>query len=134
VFFLHRFTVFNVQVLASVVSVVAGGVITVFLGMIGASEKLYSWVGYCVGLALGVIAFGVLKVGAQPELKSINTRSEPESKDPRLQMLDELHERYSSSKISFQEFHVAKQGILSQIGKDPTLRKSGPKRGEVSEP
>src|SRR5271157_3777168 len=105
IFFLHRFKVFNAQVLGAVVSVVAGGTVVTFLGTIGSEAKLWAWIGYCMGLCFGVVIFSRQGVG---EMQS-------ESRDPRLKMIDDLHSRYVHSKLSREQYEEAKGKILAAI-------------------
>lgn len=107
VFFVKRFTVFNAQVLGAVVSIVAGGVVTAFLGV----GKATAWVGYCIGLGsvlVPLLLFPVIAMGS---------RTESDSKDPRLKMLDELEDR--KHRLSTQEFDSTKSAILADIRNKP---------------
>ena len=113
-FFLNRFDVFNTKALGSVVSVIAGGVVTAFLGVSKqASWVGYAWVGYCCGLfvvLLFLVTFDQLVISS-PVAKS--------GEDPRLKMLDELRERYLRDVIDKTQFEAAKAEILAGIGTHP---------------
>ena len=124
VYFLDRFDVFNAKVLGAVVSVIAGGTITTFLGTRGITSKVFPWGGYCLGLFFGVLAFGVSGFGRRLASQPAQNEAEPksQSKDPRLRMLDELHSRYKNNVVDVTEYSRAKQKILSDIEKDPALR------------
>ena len=118
VHFIHRFEVFNAQVLTAVVSVVAGGTVTVFLGTNGQSAKAFPWVGYCVGLGFAVVSFGAFGLGTPKS--QIKPQAPPEAKDSRLRMLDELYERKERGQIDIVEYGLAKERILADINSHPS--------------
>jgi hypothetical protein len=121
-FFLNRFTEFNSKILGSVISIIAGGVVTAFLG----ADKVYSWAGYCIGLGsmLFLLAFGTdsLDVGKPDDSRKIASQTSA-TKDPRLQMLDELYERYKIDALTYKEYLDLKQAILSDLEKNPATAK-----------
>lgn len=88
----------------------------------------YAWVGYCLGLLIGIVLFGVLGIGRHymsgsdgGPSRTISKLPEP-SDDPRLKMIDELHSRYMADKITLNEFSEAKQKILDSIQNKPLER------------
>jgi len=114
IYFLDRFKIFDVKILGSVVFVIAGGTVTAFLRTNGANSPAYAWVGYCVGLFVGVLFFGVMGAG--------RSQMQVASKDPRVQLLDELHARYARDTLSLSEYTEAKGRILDDIKKNPALQ------------
>jgi len=124
-FFLNRFEVFNAKVLASVVSVIAGAVVTAFLGF----GKTQAWVGYCMGLGGCLYMFvvlGKLRV-ERPDDSTSNTeeRAREDTKDPRLEMLDELKIRRQSGALSDLHYWDLQRAIVDDIRKDPAISRSG---------
>lgn len=112
VHFLQRFTVFDAKALAAVVGVVAGGVVSTFLGVSGVGEKWVPWTGYCLGLAFGIVTFGLRYSGAPPT----------EARNPRLRMLDELNERqYGHKGLTSTDFDELKKAILEDIKNNPQI-------------
>src|ERR1700676_5677350 len=114
-FFLSRFTVFNAKVLGSVCSIIAGGVVTAFLGV----GKEYAWIGYCSGLGSILVLFIV------PSMLFGRLRLQG-GRDARLKMLDELHKRYTSRVIEKDEYNELKKAIFADIKPPPTLPDSNP--------
>ena len=116
-FFLNRFDVFNAKVLGSVVSIIAGGVVTAFLS----EGKQFAWAGYCCGLGVVLILFvgsGKLAISRGGAMN-----------DPRLKMLDELQERRSHYAIDNDEYKATKEAILAEIKKNPAISEPGRDQG-----
>jgi hypothetical protein len=109
VFFLNRFDIFNVKVLGSAVSTIAGGFIAASLD----SYKGYAWSGYGIGLCLLFLFFIV-----SGNLNVIAPVPGP-SDDPRLKMLDELRIRFRNNVISYSEYKELKGTILAEIKSCP---------------
>ena len=107
-FFLGRFTVFNSKVLGSVVSIVAGGVVTSFLG----PGKDYAWVGYCLGLA-GLLLFFVFSGDLNVTLN--------DCPDPRIKLLDVLTERRRRDVITGDDYKALKDSVLADLREHPAI-------------
>jgi len=127
VHFIRRFGAFNPRSLGSVVSIIVGGAITNFLGIIGSDAKVGAWAGYTVGLLLGVFLFGVLgPESATPEdlqvRKTQASEESYESLDPRLKTLDQLHERQRAGALTFEEFFRLKKSLLTDIERNPPAK------------
>jgi hypothetical protein len=107
-FFLGRFTVFNSKVLGSVVSVVAGGVVTSFLNV----GREYAWVGYCFGLA-GLLLFFVFSGDLNVTLN--------DCPDPRIKLLDVLTERRRRDEVTEDDYKTLKESVLADLREHPAI-------------